>query len=139
MLFVNARIRIPEREIEVSAVRAGGPGGQHVNKVSSAVHLRFDIRRSSLPDECKQRLLALPDKRISKDGVIVIKAQRFRERDKNRQDALERLRALVRQAASIPRRRIPTRPSAGGRVRRREEKTRRAQTKQLRRRVSVDG
>ena len=138
MLFINGRVRIPAREIELSAVRASGPGGQHVNKVSSAVHLRFDIRNSSLPEACKQRLLVLPDKRISKDGVIVIKAQRFRDYDRNRQDALERLRALVRQAASVPRRRIPTRPTARVRQRRLEEKTRRGQTKQLRRKVGVE-
>ena len=138
MLFISRSIRIPEREIELSAVRASGPGGQHVNKVSSAVHLRFDIRRSSLPEDCKQRLLALPDRRISKDGVIVIKAQRFRDRDKNRVDALERLRALVRQAVSVSRKRIPTRVSARVRQRRLDEKVRRGQTKQLRRKVGVD-
>ena len=138
MLFISRRIRIPDREVELSAVRAGGPGGQHVNKVASAVHLRFDIRRSSLPDDCKQRLLALPDRRINKDGVIVIKAQRFRDRDKNRLDALERLRALVRQAVSVSRKRIPTRATARVRQRRLDEKVRRGQTKQLRRKVGVD-
>ena len=138
MLFISRRIRIPEREIELGAVRASGPGGQHVNKVSSAVHLRFDIRRSSLPEDCKQSLLALHDRRISKDGVIVIKAQRFRDRDKNRLDALERLRALVRQAVSVSRKRIPTRVSARVRQRRLDEKGRRGQTKQLRRKVGVD-
>ena len=138
MLLISRRIRIPEREIELGAVRASGPGGQHVNKVSSAVHLRFDIRRSSLPEDCKQRLLALPDRRISKDGVVVIKAQRFRDRDKNRVDALERLRALVRQAVSVSRKRIPTRVGARVRQRRLDEKVRRGQTKQLRRKVGVD-
>lgn len=138
MLCISRRIRIPDREIELSAVRASGPGGQHVNKVASAVHLRFDIRCSSLPDDCKQRLLALPDRRISKDGVIVIKAQRFRDRDKNRLDALERLRALVRQAVSASRKRIPTRATARVRQRRLDEKVRRGQAKQLRRKVGVD-
>ncbi|MGB5259495.1 MAG: alternative ribosome rescue aminoacyl-tRNA hydrolase ArfB [Gammaproteobacteria bacterium] len=138
MLFVTSAVRIPDNEIDITAVRSGGPGGQHVNKVSSAIHLRFDVRRSSLPDDCKQRLLELPDRRISKDGVIIIKAQRFRDRDKNREDALERLRTLVRRALSVPRRRVPTRATAGARQRRLEEKARRGRDKLLRRKVIVD-
>lgn len=135
-LRIGNGVVLPLREIEISGIHASGPGGQNVNKVASAVHLRFDVRASSLPDSCKQRLLALSDRRISKDGVVVIKAQRFRTRDKNRDDALERLRALIGAALARRRPRRPTVPGAAARERRLKEKSRRARVKQTRGRVS---
>ena len=134
-LRVTARVTIPEREIEISAVRAGGPGGQHVNKVSSAAHLRFDIRASSLPEAWKSRLLALPDQRITSDGIVIIKAQDHRSLEMNREAALERLRSLVEGISRPPRPRIPTRPTAAAKKRRVEEKARKGRIKALRGRI----
>lgn len=135
MIFISDTISLDDDEVEMSAIRSQGAGGQNVNKVSSAIHLRFDINASSLSDFHKQRLLESKDSRITKDGVLVIKAQQFRTQEKNKLDAFQRLQQFIIDATHINKARRPTKPSKNARRKRVEQKKQRSQTKALRGKV----
>ncbi len=137
MIFISNQVQLGDWEVEMSAVRAQGAGGQNVNKVSSAIHLRFDINASSLPPFYKERLLALRDSRITSEGVIVIKAQQYRTQEMNREDAINRLREMILAAGVVQKKRRPTRPTRSSQVKRVDGKVKRGQTKQLRGKVDL--
>lgn len=136
-LKISSQVSIPLADIQFQAIRAQGAGGQNVNKVSSAVHLRFDIDASSLPDSYKESLRKLSDQRITSEGIVIIKAQRFRSQEKNREDALDRLRDLVKAAGATRKRRKPTKPTRSSQKKRVDSKTKRGQLKSQRGRVDV--
>lgn len=136
MLQISTRVTIPEHEIEMHAIHAQGHGGQNVNKVATAIHLRFDVNASSLPPFYKERLLAMQDQRISKDGVIVIKAQNHRSQERNREEALDRLKSLILQATATRKKRKPTRPGKAAKKRRLDNKKKQGEKKKLRGKVA---
>lgn len=136
MLQISNTVFISEREIEISAVRSQGAGGQNVNKVASAIHLRFDIKASSLPDRYKHRLLQLNDQRITQDGVVIIKAQEYRSQEQNRESALRRLQDLIKNAVVVPKKRKPSKPSRSSQTKRLDSKSKRGQIKAMRAKVT---
>jgi len=135
MIFISNTISLNDNEVDISAIRAQGAGGQNVNKVSSAIHLRFDIRASSLREEYKQRLLDSKDSRLTKEGVLIIKAQQFRTQERNKIDAVERLRSFILTATHVSKTRRPTKPSVSAKRKRVDQKTQRGKTKALRGKV----
>jgi len=137
MIHITPNIQLDEKEVEYQATLAQGPGGQHVNKTATAIQLKFDIRASSLPREVKQRLLGMPDQRISKDGVITIKARDERSQLRNKEDALQRLILMIRSATHVPCKRIPTKPGKAAKARRMDTKTKRGLVKSFRQKPEV--
>jgi ribosome-associated protein len=137
MINLSHDVQLGDWEVEITAIRSQGAGGQNVNKVSSAIHLRFDINASSLPPFFKERLLALSDQRITKEGVIIIKAQSYRTQEMNREDAVKRLQELINGAVTVQKRRRPTKPTKGSQARRMDSKTKRGQHKALRGKVDM--
>ncbi|MGP9689326.1 alternative ribosome rescue aminoacyl-tRNA hydrolase ArfB [Psychrobacter sp. AOP22-C1-C5] len=135
MIFISNTISLNDNEVDISAIRAQGAGGQNVHKVSSAIHLRFDINTSSLSDEYKQRLLDSKDSRLTKEGVLIIKAQQFRTQERNKIDAIERLRSFILTATHVNKTRRPTKPSFSAKRKRVDQKTQRGKTKALRGKV----
>jgi len=138
MIQISNKVSISDHEVECKAIRSQGAGGQNVNKVSTAIHLFFDINKSSLPDFYKSRLLNIKDRRVSQEGVIVIKAQSTRSQDKNKQDALERLQKLIKSVAVIPNKRTATKPSKSSQKKRVDNKVKRGKVKSMRKKVSSD-
>jgi ribosome-associated protein len=138
MLIINHNVALPDEEIEIRAIRARGAGGQNVNKLASAIHLRFDIQASSLPEFYKQRLLKLSDQRISKDGIVIIKAQQYRSQEKNRAAALQRLVDLIRSVSRTPKRRIPSKIPRSVQQQRLAAKSQRGKLKALRKKVNLN-